>query len=54
MWDSVFGAVNLIALVAWAGLILGPRHPTLLAVVLYFGVGIICLVYSVSLIGIKL
>ena len=52
MWDSIFGATNLLAMVMWAMLILLPRWPALLAAVLYVGVGILCLVYSVGLIGI--
>lgn len=51
-WDGVFGAANMLALVAWAGLILLPRKPLILALALYLGVGILCLTYAVSLIGI--
>ena len=51
-WELAFSVINGVALLAWIGLILGPRHPTLLAVVLYLGVGILCLIYSVGLIGI--
>jgi hypothetical protein len=50
-WAFVFSAVNLMALVAWAVLILLPRWPFLLAAVLYLGVGLLCLIYGVSLIG---
>ncbi|MEL7445526.1 MAG: ABA4-like family protein [Pseudomonadota bacterium] len=51
-WSTVFAAVNLLAMVAWAALILAPRPPVVLAGVLYIGVGILCLVYAVSLIGV--
>ncbi|MEL6878740.1 MAG: ABA4-like family protein [Pseudomonadota bacterium] len=51
-WAAVFGAVNLLALIAWAALILAPRHPAVLAGVLYIGVGILCVIYAVSLIGV--
>ena len=52
MWDTVFGTANVLAMVMWAGLILLPRWPALLAGVLYAGVGLLCLAYSVGLIGI--
>lgn len=50
-WGFVFNAVNLLALIAWVMLILLPRWPALLSGVLYLGVGLLCLVYAVSLIG---
>lgn len=52
MWDSVFGIANLLAMVMWAALILLPRWPALLAAVLYAGVGLLCLAYSVGIVGI--
>lgn len=51
-WDGVFSAANLLALIAWAVLIALPRKPLLLALVLYLGVGLLCLVYAAGLIGI--
>ena len=42
-WETVFGTANLLAMVMWAGLILLPRWPALLAAVLYAGVGLLCL-----------
>lgn len=51
-WAAVFGAVNLLALIAWAALILLPRWPALLAAILYLGVGLLCLVYATGLIGV--
>jgi len=51
-WDVLFSAVNILALLAWIALIAGPRHPTVLSMVLYFGVGILCLVYAVALLGV--
>lgn len=52
MWDSLFGAGNLLAMVMWAALILLPRWPALLAGVLYLGVGLLCLAYAVGIVGI--
>lgn len=51
-WAFVFGAVNLLALVAWAALILLPRWPALLSAVLYLGVGLLCVAYATGLIGV--
>ena len=48
-WEAIFGAVNLLAMIAWAVLILAPRAPALLAAVLYLGVGLLCLVYAAAL-----
>lgn len=49
MWDTVFGFVNVVALLAWIVLISMPRKPLLLALVLYCGVGLLCLVYVLGL-----
>ena len=51
-WGFVFNAVNLLALIAWAALILLPRWPALLSAVLYLGVGLLCLIYACGLIGV--
>jgi len=50
-WSLVFSAVNLLALVAWVGLIAMPRWPALLSAILYLGVGFLCLIYAGLLIG---
>jgi hypothetical protein len=50
-WDAWFSMVNLLALIAWAGLIFLPRWPVLLSGVLYLGVGLLCLIYATGLIG---
>lgn len=50
-WEAIFGAVNLLAMIAWAALILAPRKPALLAAVLYLGVGLLCLVYAAGLVS---
>ena len=52
MWTTVFSLANLLALVMWVALILLPRWPALLAAMLYLGVGLLCLAYALSLIGI--
>jgi Domain of unknown function (DUF4281) len=50
-WNAWFSMVNLLALIAWAGLIFLPRWPALLSCVLYIGVGLLCLIYATGLIG---
>lgn len=51
-WALVFKAVNLLAMLAWAALILLPRWPALLSAILYLGVGLLCAVYAGGLIGV--
>ena len=46
-WSALFSLTNAIALVAWALLILGPRGQKTAAIILYFGVGLLCLAYTV-------
>jgi len=50
-WNALFSMVNLLALIAWAGLIFLPRWPALLSGVMYLGVGLLCLIYATGLIG---
>ena len=50
-WDFVFSTANLLAMVAWAALILLPRWQLLMAVELYMVVGLLCFVYAFSIIG---
>lgn len=51
-WGLVFKIVNLLAAIGWIGLILLPRWPALLSAILYLGVGLLCLIYAVGLIGV--
>ncbi|WP_379922103.1 ABA4-like family protein [Erythrobacter sp. R86502] len=50
-WTAIFGMVNVLALIAWAALILLPRWPALLSAILYLGVGLLCSIYASGLIG---
>ncbi|WP_209347147.1 ABA4-like family protein [Pontixanthobacter sp. CEM42] len=52
MWDFVFKSANFLAMLAWFVLILLPRKPITLSAVMYLGVALLCLVYSVSMISI--
>ena len=46
-WTALFVLTNVIALIGWIFLVLLPRGPKTMAVVLFFGVGALCLVYAV-------
>lgn len=50
-WAFVFSAVNMLAIIAWVLLIFLPRWPALLALVMYAGIGLLCLIYSGLMIG---
>lgn len=50
-WDSIFSAVNGWALLAWLLLWFAPRKPLALSAVMYLGVGLLCLIYAVLIIG---
>jgi len=45
-WNSWFLFTNNIALIGWVMLLLLPRSPRIAAIILYFGVGLLCLVYA--------
>lgn len=51
MWDAVFSIINIIALLGWVTLIAMPRRETLLTLVLYAAVGLLCLIYAVLFAG---
>ncbi len=51
MWQTLFSLTNAIALIAWIVLILAPRRPLLLSLVLYAGVGLLCLIYTALLVA---
>lgn len=51
MWQALFGFTNLVAVVAWTALLLLPRRPLTHSVILYAGVGLLCLTYAVLLVS---
>ena len=51
MWDFIFNSANLFAIIAWVILILLPRTPLALSVVMYLGVAVLCLIYAIGLIA---
>jgi hypothetical protein len=46
MWQSLFVLTNVVAFACWAMLVFLPRRPIVMASVLFFGVGMLCLVYA--------
>ena len=46
MWQSLFVLTNVVAFACWAMLAILPRRPIVMASVLFFGVGMLCLVYA--------
>ncbi len=50
-WDNVFGFVNVVALIAWALILFGPRGQKTLALVLYMGVGLLCFSYLAMIVS---
>jgi hypothetical protein len=45
-WAGLFTFIHLIAFAGWAFLLLGPRGQRTAAIILYFGVGLLCLAYA--------
>ena len=45
-WGWLFTFVHVIAFAGWAVLLLGPRGQRTAAIILYFGVGLLCLAYA--------
>jgi hypothetical protein len=50
MWHFLFGAVNIIAMLCWAVLLLAPRSDLSRSFIMYCGVALLCLVYTVLLV----
>ena len=46
MWQSLFVLTNVVALASWAMLAFLPRRPIVMAAGLFFGGGMLCLVYA--------
>ena len=45
-WEFLFGFTNAVAMIAWIMLAVLPRGPMVMSLVLYAGVGMLCLVYA--------
>lgn len=51
MWELIFKAANYLALVCWLVLIVLPRRPVGLSAILFLGVGLLCLTYTVAIVA---
>jgi hypothetical protein len=47
MWPALFSLTNILAMAAWVVLVALPRKPLTHSVVLYLGVALLCLIYTV-------
>ena len=47
MWPALFTATNLLAMAGWVLLVAFPRKPLTHSVILYLGVALLCLIYTV-------
>jgi hypothetical protein len=45
-WDALFGLTNVIALAGWFALAALPRGPKVMALILYVGVALLCMIYA--------
>lgn len=50
-WETLFSLVNGWALLGWLLLAFAPRKPLVLSAVIYLGVGLLCLVYTILIVG---
>lgn len=46
-WDGVFSLTNGIAILGWLLLWFAPRKPAIMSLVMYLGVGLLCLIYVI-------
>ena len=47
MWNALFAATNLLAVAGWLLLAAGPRKPAVHSLIMYLGVAMLCLTYTV-------
>lgn len=52
LWPTLFSLTNGLALVAWILLAFGPRKQVMRTLVMYLGVGLLCLAYAVLLVAV--
>ena len=48
MWSAVFAATNLLAVAGWLLLAAAPRKPAVHSLIMYLGVAVLCLTYTVA------
>jgi Domain of unknown function (DUF4281) len=47
MWNTIFIAIHVIAIIAWLLLLAAPRKPLTHSAILYLGAGMLCLIYFI-------
>ena len=47
MWPFLFSATNLLAIIGWVLLAAAPRKPAVRSLIMYLGVALLCLTYTV-------
>ncbi len=47
MWNALFTATNLLAIAGWVLLAAAPRKPAVRSLIMYLGVALLCLTYTV-------
>lgn len=47
MWAGLFSTVNIIAMIGWVLLAFTPRKPLVHSAIMFLGVGLLCLIYTV-------
>lgn len=52
MYPALFSFVNIAAMIAWVVLAFLPRRPLALSAVMYLGVAMLCLIYTVFFVGV--
>lgn len=52
MWHSLFSFTNILAMIAWLLLGFAPRIPLVKSAIMYLGVGILCLTYTVLFVAV--
>lgn len=50
-WDTLFLVANYWAFASWAALAFAPRGPRILSLIMYLGIFLLCLAYSVLIAG---
>lgn len=53
MWQSIFSIGSILAMIAWAVLILLPRWPLALTVILYLAIGLLSCAYTVGIVSLQ-
>ena len=53
-WAALFGLTNLVAVAGWLALLALPRRPAVHSLILFAGVGLLCLAYAATIVALVL